>query len=395
MTGHAPPVAGAAVRPVITGVGVLSAAGTGLGALAEAAAHGKTAFTTVTRFDVSARRTTRAALLPEPTGLAEAVLDAVDQACLQAGLPAGATEHADPTEYAGATEHAGPGRPGMPVLLALHSDLRTRAVTTAVATGAAAAWAVPGVTRVYTGACVAAGTAVADAAALVAVGRHPRVLVAAGHLVEPGVFAAFDAGRALSRDGELRPFSAGRTGTLLGDAAAAVLVEAEPAAERRGATVLARLAGWGRTGDAHHVCRPEPDGEGAARAVHAALARAGVDPAEIGYVNANGTGSPLADRAEASALRRVFGAHAERLPVSSSKSVHGHALEASALLELAVTIATLGDGRLPVNAGWLGPDPDVGLDLVLDGPRTARPRYALTLNSAFGGANTALLVAAP
>ncbi|MEU6237029.1 beta-ketoacyl synthase N-terminal-like domain-containing protein [Kitasatospora sp. NPDC047058] len=371
MTGHAPP----AVRPVITGIGVLSAAGTGLDALAEAAAHGKAAFGPVTRFDVSARRTTRAALLPEPVPLADAVLAAVDQACRQARLPAA-------------------GNPGLPVLLALHSDLRTRAVTDAVAAGATAAWGTAGVTRVYTGACVAAGTAVADAAALVAAGRHPRVLVAAGHLVEPGVFAAFDAGRALARDGELRPFSAGRTGTLLGDAAAAVLVEAEPDAGRRGAPVLARLAGWGRAGDAHHVCRPEPDGAGAVRAVGAALARAGLAPAEIGYVNANGTGSPLADRAEASALRRVFGRHAERLPVSSSKAVHGHALEASALLELAVTVAALRDGRLPVNAGWLGPDPDVGLDLVLDGPRTARPRYALTLNSAFGGANTALLVAA-
>ncbi|MFF2041424.1 beta-ketoacyl synthase N-terminal-like domain-containing protein [Kitasatospora sp. NPDC058170] len=377
MTGNAPP----AVRPVVTGVGVLSAAGSGLGALAEATAHGKAAFSTVTRFDVSARRTTRAALLPEPVALADAVLAAVDQACRQAGLPAA----------------GGAGAPdggAVPVLLALHSDLRTRDVSAAVAAGAARAWGVAGVTRVYTGACVAAGTAVADAAALVATGRHPRVLVAAGHLVEPGVFAAFDAGRALARDGELRPFSAGRSGTLLGDAAAAVVVEAEPAAERRGAPVLARLAGWGRTGDAHHVCRPEPDGDGAARAVEAALARAGVTPAEIGYVNANGTGSPLADRAEASALRRVFGPHAERLPVSSSKSVHGHALEASALLELAVTIAALRDGRLPVNAGWLGPDPDVAVDLVLDGPRAARPHYALTLNSAFGGANTALLVAA-
>ncbi|MET9402992.1 beta-ketoacyl-[acyl-carrier-protein] synthase family protein, partial [Kitasatospora sp. NPDC002965] len=180
----------------------------------------------------------------------------------------------------------------------------------------------------------------------------------------------------------------------LGDAAAAVVIEAEPEAERRGAPVLARLAGWGRTGDAHHVCRPEPEGEGAARAIEAALARAGVAPAEIGYVNANGTGSPLADRAEASALRRVFGEHAARLPVSSSKAVHGHALEASALLELVVTISALNEGLLPVNAGWLGPDPDIGLDLVLDGPRTARARYALTLNSAFGGANTALLVAA-
>ncbi|MFJ2775326.1 MULTISPECIES: beta-ketoacyl synthase N-terminal-like domain-containing protein [unclassified Kitasatospora] len=371
MTGHAPP----AVRPVVTGLGVLSAVGRGLDALAEATAHGKAAFGPVTRFDVSRRRTTRAALLAEPVALADAVLDVTAQACRQAGLTA-----ADGAK--------------MPVLLALHSDLRTREVTAAVTAGAGAALGVRGVTRVYTGACVAAGTAVADAAALVAAGRHTRVLVAAGHLVEPGVFGAFDAGRALARDGELRPFSAGRTGTLLGDAAAAVVVEAGPAAERRGAPVLARLAGWGRAGDAHHVCRPEPNGDGAARAVEAALARAGADPTEVGYVNANGTGSPLADLAEARALRRVFGAHADRLPTSSSKSVHGHALEASALLELAVTIAALRDGLLPVNAGWLGPDPDVGLDLVLDGPRAARPRYALSLNSAFGGANTALLVAA-
>ncbi|WP_406194096.1 beta-ketoacyl-[acyl-carrier-protein] synthase family protein [Kitasatospora sp. NBC_01560] len=406
MTGHAPP----AVRPVVTGVGVLSAAGSGLGALAEATAHGKGAFGTVTRFDVSGRRTTRAALLPEPVPLAEAVLTAVDEACRQAGLaagpadgsPAGRTGGRPVGRQAGrgtaaATGPAdgtpGPEDRGLPVLLALHSDLRTRAVAGAVAAGVAA-WGAAGVTRIYTGACVAAGTAVADAAALVATGRHPRVLVAAGHLVEPGVFAAFDAGRALARDGELRPFSAGRSGTLLGDAAAAVVIEAEPVAERRGAPVLARLAGWGRTGDAHHVCRPEPDGEGAARAIDAALGRAGLDPADIGYVNANGTGSPLADRAEASALRRVFGTRADRVPVSSSKGVHGHALEASALLELAVTIAALNHGRLPVNAGWLGADPDVGLDLVLDGPRAARPRYALSLNSAFGGANTALLVAA-
>ncbi|MFJ3220879.1 beta-ketoacyl synthase N-terminal-like domain-containing protein [Kitasatospora sp. NPDC086801] len=367
-------------RPVVTGLGVLSAAGRGLGPLTEAAAHGKTAFGPVTRFDVSARRTTRAALLPDDVPLAHtfplarAVLDAVGQACHQAGLTA--VDGAD-----------------TPVLLALHSDERTRGTADAVAAGVRAAWGTAGVTRVYTGACVAAATAVADAAALVAAGRHERILVAAGHLVEPGVFAVFDAGRALARDGELRPFSTGRTGTLLGDAAAAVLVEAAPAAERRGAAVLARLAGWGRAGDAHHVCRPEPDGAGVARAVEAALARAGVSPAEVGYVNANGTGSTLADQAEASALRRIFGAHTAELPVSSSKSVHGHALEASALLELAVTIGALGTGLLPVNAGWLGPDPDVGLDLVLDGPRAARPRYALSLNSAFGGANTALLVA--
>ncbi|MFE6054347.1 beta-ketoacyl synthase N-terminal-like domain-containing protein [Kitasatospora sp. NPDC056446] len=398
-----PPGPPGRVGAVVTGVGVLSAAGRGLAALTEAAAHGKAAFGPVTRFDVSARRTTRAALLADSlltdspstdslsadsrpadalvTGAARTagtVLDAIAQACLQAGL----------TAAEGAA---------LPVLLALHSDERTRAVTDAVASGVRARHGAPGVTRVYTGACVAAATAVADAAALVAAGRHERVLVAAGHLVGPGVFAVFDAGRALARDGELRPFSAGRSGTLLGDAAAAVVVEAAPAAERRGASALARLAGWGRSGDAHHVCRPEPDGTGVSRAIEAALARAGVAPAEVGYVNANGTGSTLSDHAEARALRRVFGPHTDRLPVSSSKSVHGHALEASALLELAVTIGALGTGLLPVNAGWLGPDPDLGpdlaLDLVLDGPRAARPAYALSLNSAFGGANTALLLA--
>ncbi|GAA1939971.1 beta-ketoacyl synthase N-terminal-like domain-containing protein [Kitasatospora viridis] len=362
-----------AVRPVITGLGVLSAFGRGLAPLAAATARATTGFTEVTRFDVSRRTTRRAALLPDPPPLARAVLDAVADACHQSGLP---TEPGD-----------------TPLLLALHSDLRTGAVAEAVTSGSTAL-GLPGVTRVYTGACVAAAGAVADAAALVVSGRHPRVVVAAGHLVEPGVFAAFDAGRALARDGELRPFSSGRTGTLLGDAAAAVVVEAHTAAAARGARPLARLAGWGRSGDAHHVCRPRPDGEGVARAARAALARAGVAPSEVGYVNANGTGSPMSDLAEARALRAVFGEALDELPVSSSKSVHGHALEASALLELVVTIAALESERLPVNAGWLGPDPEIGLNLVLAGPRADRPRYAMSLNSAFGGANTALLVAA-
>ncbi|MFF0387199.1 beta-ketoacyl synthase N-terminal-like domain-containing protein [Kitasatospora sp. NPDC004615] len=365
MSSSAPP----AGRPVFTGLGVLSAFGAGLAPLAAATATGGAGFAEVTRFDVARRGTRRAALLADPPPLADAVLGAVADACEQSELPAGA-----------------------PLLLALHSDLRTREVAAEVSKGAVAL-GLAGVTRVYTGACVAAATAVADAAAMVGSGRYPRVLVAAGHLVEPGVFAAFDAGRALARDGELRPFSTGRSGTLLGDAAVAVVVEAAGAAAGRGARPLARLAGWGRSGDAHHVCRPRPDGAGVALAARSALARAGVAPSEVGYVNANGTGSPMSDLAEARALREVFGDALAGLQVSSSKSVHGHALEASAMLELAVTIGALSSGRLPVNAGWRGPDPEIGLNLVL-GPVDARPRYALSLNSAFGGANTALLVAA-
>lgn len=173
------------------------------------------------------------------------------------------------------------------------------------------------------------------------------------------------------------------------------MLESASALRRRGGGALARLAGWGRSGDAYHVCRPVPDGTGPARAAEAALARAGVAPEQVGYLNANGTGSALGDRAEAAALRLVFGESLAELPVSSTKALHGHALEASALLELAVVIRALTESLLPVNAGWLGPDEDCRLNLVLDEPHPAAPAYALSLNSAFGGANTALLVGAP
>ncbi|MFI5532058.1 beta-ketoacyl-[acyl-carrier-protein] synthase family protein [Kitasatospora sp. NPDC051853] len=351
-------------RVAVTGIGVRSAFGAGLDPLVAAATRGLPAFGPVGRFDVTHRQARRAALAPGTPVLGEALSAVLDEAVTQAGLDPGA---------------AGP------LLLARHGD----PVTAGACRPVHERW---GDGRVYTGACTAAGSAVADAAALISAGRAERVLVAAGYLVEPDTFAVFDAGRALARDGVARPFSAGRSGLLLGDGVVAVVLESDAAADRRGAEVLARIAGWGRAGDAYHVCRPVPDGSGLARAVRSALGRAGLTPAQVGYVNANATGSPLADQAEARALETVFGPDGP--PVSSSKSVHGHALEASALLELAVTIGALRAGLLPVNAGLLGPDPECALDLVDEGPRRAAPVHALTLNSAFGGANTALLVAA-
>ncbi len=350
----------------VTGLAVRSACGPDVRSLGASALP---AFTQVTRFEVTDRRSTVAATAPGSPRLADELVTVLDEACRQA--------------------ESAPGRD--PLLLALHGDQRTAAVSAEVAVRAG--WAEPA--RVYTGACVASSTAVADAAALIAGGRRQRVVVAAGYLVEEETFAVFDAGRALAKDGAVRPFSRGRDGLLLGDAAVAVVLESASAATERGVPALARLAGWGRAGDAYHVCRPVPDGNGQVRAVEAALARAGVGPAEVDYVNANGTGSAISDRAEAAALRRLFGESLATLPVSSTKSLHGHALEASALLELAVVIGALNDQLLPVNAGWLGPDEDCPLDLVLDRPRPADVRYALSLNSAFGGANTALLVGAP
>ncbi|MFI1522215.1 beta-ketoacyl synthase N-terminal-like domain-containing protein [Kitasatospora cineracea] len=420
---------------VVGGMGVLSAFGRGVRPLLRAALDGRAAFGPVGRFEVSGRRVDRAALHPEPLVLESELGRAIEAACTSAGLSAAR-------------------RADCPLYLAVHGDpALARAAPAERAGHGAGAFAaavarragLSGAGRAYTSGCTASADAVADAASAVARGRVERVVVAAGYLVEADQFAVFDAGGALARDGRVRPFSAGRTGLLLGDGVAAVVVEAADAARARGADCLAVLAGWGRAGDAYHVCRPRPDGAGLARAIGAALHRGGVGPERVGYVNAHGAGTVLGDRAEAAALHLALGPAAARVPVSSTKSVHGQALEAGALLELVVTVAALRAGRLPVNAGLLGPDPDCALNLVREptgagagtgqgagpgagpetgagtgagagpeagtgagagpeagtgaGPETGagavRAGHALSLSTAFGGANTALLVGVP
>ncbi len=360
---------------VITGLSVLSAFGLGRDALLDRAFGGTAAFVPVSRFDTRQRRTGVAATLPGAPVLADELVGAIEYACADAGL---------------GREQAPAERAGCPLLLAAHADRDN--VATALDVAARTGLRPPA--RTYTAACVAASTAVADAATMISAGRADRVVVAAGHLVDADTFAMFDAGRALARDGVVRPFSAGRQGMVLGDAVVAVVLESAAAAEHRDTPVVATLAGWGRAGDAYHVCQPRPDGSGIARAIGSALRRAGITPYDIGYVNANGTGTVFSDAAESAALHRVFGEAVDRVPVSSTKSVHGHTLEASGLLELVCTVLALRAGRLPVNAGFVEPDADCRLDLVLDQPRHVGPRYALSLNSAFGGANTALLVGA-
>jgi 3-oxoacyl-[acyl-carrier-protein] synthase II len=353
---------------VVSAMSVFSAFGAGVEPLLAAVTAGTPGFAPVQRFDVGARRARVAAAAPGSPDLARELIRAVDEVC---DFERGDTR----------------------LFLALHGDPTLArspesGSTDAFAARIAAQCGLAGA-RAYTSACVAASTAVADAAALIAHGRAERVVVAAGYLVEPDQYALFDAGRALAVDGRVRPFSAGRGGLLLGDAVAAVVLTAAGSAEP-----LARLAGWGRGGDAYHVCKPRPDGLGLARAITDALYRGGVQPCDLGYINAHGSGTKQSDAAETAALYAALGGVAGKIPVSSTKSIHGQALEAGALLELVVTIAALRAGRLPVNAGFLGADDDCRLDLVLE-PATAAVTHALTLNVAFGGANTALLVGAP
>jgi 3-oxoacyl-(acyl-carrier-protein) synthase len=335
-------------RPVsVTGLSILTALGRG----AEAQLVGTAAFSEVQRFDTSNRRVHHAATAADVGTLEEELDLAIATACGQAGVDRSTT----------------------PLLLALHTAPSCDF----------------GQQRVYTSACVSASTAIADAAMLIRTGRADRIVVAAAYLVEPDQYALFDAGRALSDDHTVRPFSLNRRGLLLGDGVAAVVLQAGEG--------LAEIAGWARAGDAYHPCQPSPDGRGLATAIRAALHKANLAPDAIGYINANATGTAFSDAAEAAAITQVFtptaGGSANQ-SVSSTKGVHGHALEASGLVELVVTIQALREGKLPVNAGFLAPDPDCAVDLILDAPRPAVSPYGMSLNSAFGGANTALVVRA-
>jgi 3-oxoacyl-[acyl-carrier-protein] synthase II len=371
---------------VVTGAAVLSAYGRGTQALLSGALSGRPAFTPVERFDISARRVSFAATVPGSPELRTEVTRAVREACDDAGL--------SPS-----------GRARSPLFLAIHGDpaiarsgeagkpaLGPEAFTASVA--GRCGLAEQG-SRCYMSACVAASTAIADAAAIVARGHAARVIVAGGYLVDSDQFALFDAGRVLAADGQVRPFSAGRRGLLLGDGVGAAVIESQESALARRAAPLARMAGWGRSGDAYHPCQPHPEGHGMARAVTAALQRAGIAAADLGYINAHGSGTCQSDPAEANALRLALGDSAATVPVSSTKSLHGQVLEASGVLELIVTLLAARKGMLPVNAGFLGADDSCRLNLVLGEALAASPEYAMTLNSAFGGANTALVVGLP
>lgn len=202
-----------------------------------------------------------------------------------------------------------------------------------------------------------------------------------------GFLKAWEAMRVVAPD-TCRPFSRDRRGLILGEGAAVLVLEPLERALARGAAVLAEIAGFGMSSDAHHLTQPSPTG--AARAMRAALQDAGAPPEAIGYINAHGTGTAANDATETEAIRAVFGPHAGRLLVSSTKSMHGHALGAAGGLEAAATIGALFYGVIPPTANFTQPDPACELDVVPNVPRPAEVEWALSNSFAFGGLNAVL-----
>ncbi len=243
-------------------------------------------------------------------------------------------------------------------------------------------------------ACAAGAQAITDAMRQIEWGYADAAVAGGteGAIREPTI-AGFRSAKALSPTLIARPFDAGRDGFVLGEGAGILILEEREMALARGATILAELAGAASTADAHHITAPHPSGEGAERAVRLALADARLDPAEVGYVNAHGTGTDLNDRTEGQVVERIWGDN--QPAVSSIKGTTGHALGASGAIEAVVSVEAIQRAELPPNVGLADLDPDIPLTDVVTRARPWEPAPVLSNSFGFGGHNTVLAFIPP
>ena len=242
-----------------------------------------------------------------------------------------------------------------------------------------------GPTYTVSTACSSANHAIGQAFRLVRDGEADVAMTGGSEaMFTIGMLKAWEAMRVIAPD-TCRPFSKDRRGMILGEGGAMMVLEPMDAAKARGAKIFAEICGFGMTADAHHLTQPAVHGP--ARAMRGALREAGLEPEAIGYINAHGTGTPGNDPVESSAIREVFGAHADKIGVSSTKSMHGHALGAAGALEAIATILAPYHGILPPTANFNERDPECDLDYIPNQPRALRVEAALSNSFAFGGLN--------
>ncbi len=263
-----------------------------------------------------------------------------------------------------------------------------------IAAAAARELGLAGPNAVIPTACAAGNYSIGHAFDLLRDGRADVMLAGGVDVMAEIQYVGFGRLRSMAPDVP-RPFSAGRAGMMVSEGAGVLVLERADDARRRGARMYAQVLGYGLSCDAHHMTAPHPDGTGAHAAMAAALAEAGLAPGEISYINAHGTGTPANDRIETLAIKRLLGDHAYRVPVTSIKSMLGHAMGAASALEAIVTALIIHHGRIPPTANYLGPDPDCDLDYVTDGPRYMPVEAALSNSYAFGGNNACLVLGPP
>ncbi|TME75923.1 MAG: beta-ketoacyl-ACP synthase II [Chloroflexi bacterium] len=405
-------------RIVITGMGVVSPVGNDLTTAWEALVHGKSGIERIARFDPApyesqvagevrgldptmymerkdVRRTdrfTHLAVAAATQALADAKMDkAADPERVGTAISSGLGGITTMVDQVMVMEQRGPSRLSpffVPMLMA-----------NAASAQVSMQFGLKGPSLTHVSACASSSHAIGEGGDIIRRGQADVMVVGGAEAtVIPVVVAAFAAMKTLTRRNDVpeaasRPFDKDRDGFVLSEGAAVVVLEELGHARARGARVYGELVGYGATADAYHITAPSPEGEGNARAMRMALAEAGLRPDEIDYINAHGTSTQPNDREETAAIKQVFGDHAYRLLVSSTKSMTGHLLGAAGALEAIVCLLAIRDGCIPPTINYTTPDVGLDLDYV---PNTARARSittALSNSMGFGGHNASLIFA--
>ena len=405
-------------RVVITGLGVFTSLGRGIEPFWRNLLEGKSGIRHFQGFDVSAYDCRIAAEIADfdasefiPAKDARRMdrfccfgVIASDLAIRDAGLDL------DSLDRARAGVIVGSGIGGLSTLEAQHEVLRTRGPSKAspfmipmmivdMASGLISIrHGLKGPNYCVTSACATSAHSIGDGFRLIRHGDADVMLTGGAEAALTGLgFAGFCAMKAMStRNDEperaSRPFDRERDGFVMGEGAAVLVVEELEHARRRGARIYCEIVGFGMTGDGYHITQPAPGGEGAVRCMRAALEEAGIAPDQVDYINAHGTSTPLNDKFETEAIKTVFGDHAYRLAVSSTKSMTGHLLGAAGAVELAACAMALTEDRIPPTTNYEVPDPDCDLDYVPNVARERRVEVALSNSLGFGGHNATLAV---
>jgi len=395
-------------RVVVTGVGSISALGRDTREFSENLFLGKCGIGTVDGIDVSRSRTSIAAQIKDFVPAdhfdeaqlaqldrhAQFALVATREAVADAGLVfdaalASRTAVVHGTGVGGQqTQDESYRRLYAEGAKRLHPYTVPKLMPSAAASHISMSFGITGPTFTTTSACASSAHAMGIALMMLRTGMVDVAITGGAEApITPGAFVAWEGLRVLAKD-TCRPFSADRQGMVLGEGAGALILETLEHAQQRSVHIYAELAGFGMSADAHNLVQPAPSGM--ARAITLALSDAQLAPSDIAYINAHGTGTPQNDPSESEAIRTVFGEHANRLLVSSTKSMHGHLLGGASALEAIATILALREQRAPATLGFLRPDPLCDLDYVFEGARSIPIASALSNSFAFGGLNAVL-----
>ena len=247
-------------------------------------------------------------------------------------------------------------------------------------------------------ACASASNAIGEAYRSISHGYADVIITGGSEApITPLALAGFCSMRALSTRNDdpktaCRPFDLNRDGFVMGEGAGILVLESYEHAVKRGAAILAEIAGYGLSADAHHITAPAPEGEGGARVMKEALADANMTPEDINYINAHGTSTPYNDKFETAGIKSVFGDHAYKVPISSTKSMTGHLLGAAGGIEAIIMVKAIEDQFIPPTISYETPDPECDLDYVPNTGRSGKINAALSNSFGFGGQNAAIII---